>query len=214
MPRRRSDRDGLRRRPAFREPKRRILILCEGEQTEPLYLQELGRVHRSLVEVRVEGRGEGPRTLVRAAVERKRLASREAARFGDPHLAYDEVWCVFDVDEHHHLPEARDQARANGVELAISNPCFELWALLHFQDQTAHLSREAARSTLKVHLPRYAKVLPYGELETRRDAAVGRAESLDRQCERDGEPCRNPSTGVYRLVVRIARESAGVPARS
>lgn len=144
-------------------------------------------------------------------MEKKRQAAYEATRAGDPNLAYDEVWCVFDVDEHHYLSEAREQARVNGVALAVSNPCFELWALLHFQDQTAHLSRESARAILKTHLPRYDKVLPYQELHTRRGEAVGRAESLDLRCERDGEPCKNPSTGVYRLVLRIAQEGAERP---
>ena len=30
-------------------------------------------------------------------------------------------------------------AGANGIRLAISNPCFELWLILHFQDHTAWL---------------------------------------------------------------------------
>jgi hypothetical protein len=101
MARRKIDPSLQRRRP-FREPKRRILVLCEGERTEPLYLKALSRAHRSLVEVWIEGRGEDPRSLVWAAVEKKQAAARKASRSGDPNDAYDEVWCVFDVDEHHH----------------------------------------------------------------------------------------------------------------
>jgi hypothetical protein len=55
----------------------------------------------------------------------------------------DEVWCVFDVDEHPKLAEARDQANANGIQLAVSNPCFELWLLLHFQEHRAHAGGHA-----------------------------------------------------------------------
>jgi hypothetical protein len=36
------------------------------------------------------------------------------------------VWCVFDIDEHPVIPEAKDQAPANRIELTISNPYFEL----------------------------------------------------------------------------------------
>ena len=76
-----------------------------------------------------------PKTLVERAVAMKREAALEAKRKKDENLKYDQVWCVFDIDEHPFVPEAKQQARDNGIEVAISNPCFELWALLHFRDQ-------------------------------------------------------------------------------
>lgn len=102
-----------------------------------------------------------PRLLVERAAAKKREAQRDAKSRRDEFLAYDEVWCVFDVDEHPHLHDARQQARDNGIDLAVSNPCFELWALLHFQDHTAHIERADARRRLKRHLPGYEKALPF-----------------------------------------------------
>jgi len=91
----------------------------------------------------------------------------------------------------------------------VSNPCFELWALLHFQDQTAYLVREKVRSLLKKHLPGYRKSLPFDRLRPAYEDAVRRAVHLDRRCEERECPGDNPSTGVYRLTERIRKEGCG-----
>jgi hypothetical protein len=124
----------LRRRKPFREPKPRILIVCEGTRTEPEYFTDLRNRERSLVELVIEAGGT-PKTLVERAVALKKESKRQAKK--DPNLGYEHVWCVFDVDEHPYVAEAQQQARDNKIDVAISNPCFELWALLHFQDQHA-----------------------------------------------------------------------------
>jgi hypothetical protein len=164
--------------------------------------------------VEIEEGGATPKRLVERAVAIKREAEHEARSQRDSFLAYDEVWCVFDVDEHPFLAEARQQARDNGVELAVSNPCFELWALVHFQEQWAFLERNEARRSLKRHLPEYNKALPFERLKPHYWAAVDRARQLDRRCEGAGRLGDNPSTGVYRLTERI-REGGrtGLPAR-
>lgn len=194
----------LRRRAPQREPRRRILIICEGGVTEAGYFRALRVEFRNpLIEVEIDDEGGVPKTLVERAAKRKKTADREARSRRDEFLRFDEVWCVFDIDEHPHLPDARQQARAHGIDLAVSNPCFELWALLHFQDQTSHLERRDARSRLKRHLPDYDKALPFDRLKPGYSEAVTRAHELDRRCGADGEPGRNPSTGVHRLTERI-----------
>lgn len=198
-------RERSRRRPVV-EPKRRILVLCEGKETEPGYLHALRKKFRPpLVEIVIEGHGEDPKALVERAVLRK----REERRSRDPEKSFDEIWCVFDVDEHARLADARQQARDNGIELAVSNPCFELWALLHFQDQTAFVDREKVRSSLKKHLPDYRKALPFDQMRPGYEEAVRRAEHLDRRCEERGCPGDNPSTGVHRLTELIHQEGHG-----
>src|SRR5947208_2022296 len=74
----RGDRD-LRRREPRREPRKRILILSEGERTEPGYFRALRRVFRNhLVDVEIDDRTGVPKTLVELAVERKKQAKRAA----------------------------------------------------------------------------------------------------------------------------------------
>ena len=46
----------------------------------------------------------------------------------------DEVWAVFDRDEHPNFDQAIDRCRRAGVRVARSNPCFELWLILHEKD--------------------------------------------------------------------------------
>ena len=136
----------LRRRVAVRPPKRTFLVFCEGTRTEPEYLQALKQEPAvrevASVEIRIdmEASGAVPLTLVREATEARARNSQDQ---GD----VDEVWCLFDVEwpqNHPNLDEAIDQAAQRDVRLAISNPCFELWLALHFDDQTAWLTTNDA----------------------------------------------------------------------
>lgn len=199
-------RDRARQSPALK-PKRRILVLCEGKTTEPGYFRAFQAAFRNrLVRVDIEGHGNDPKALVERAVLLKKEANLRSRKAQDANFSYDQIWCVFDVDDHARLADARQQARDNGIELAVSNPCFELWALLHIQEQTAYLAREKVRSLLKKHLPDYKKALPFDRLWPGYQEAVQRAEHLDRRCEERGCPGDNPSTGVYRLTELIRRE--------
>ena len=126
------------RRPPFLDPKPTILVVSEGEVTEPEYIDGLWHACRNpRVTVKVAPEHGGPKTLVEHAKEYKEQARAEADREGDDNLAYDWVWCVFDFDEGHHVDDAIAMATACGIHLAISNPCFELWLLLHFRDDPA-----------------------------------------------------------------------------
>lgn len=53
----------------------------------------------------------------------------------------DVIWCVFDRDENtdEMLEKARRKAAQGNLNIAFSNPSFELWFLLHFCSQTAVL---------------------------------------------------------------------------
>ena len=201
-------RDSLRRRNPSRAPKQRFLIVCEGTVTEPCYFRQLRHLLRSLIELVIIPGGD-PKTLVERAVEKKAESYRAAHRQGDAYLAYDQVWCVCDVDEHKRLPAALQQARDNGINMAVSNPSFELWALLHFADQTAHIEREKARALCKKHMPRYDKELPCDVLMPRYPDARQRAVKLEQWHESRDTAGSNPSTGVYLLVEQI-RVQAGV----
>ena len=204
MPRRRDD---LRRRKWITEVRPRVLICCEGKVTEPSYLNALrAELRIRLVHVEVVGGdvgGSNPKTLVDYAVERKEQAEGDARREKDDNLKYDEVWCVFDVDVHEHVADAKQKASANGIRLAISNPCFELWLLLHFQDQRQYIERHEAQSACRAHMPRYEKEVPFELVFPHHQEAVDRAVALDEWQREQGRPGGNPSTGVHQLTERI-----------
>ena len=134
MARRHRKRPDARRAPN-RDPGRRILIVCEGEVTEREYFEGFRRWCKNpRVVIAFDGPAGVPLTLVGRAKQRRDEADLAASRAGDDFLRYDEVWCVFDVDEHPHVVSAREGALAAGLRIAMSNPCFELWLLLHFAD--------------------------------------------------------------------------------
>ncbi|MGR6997917.1 RloB domain-containing protein [Yinghuangia aomiensis] len=113
--------------------------------------------------------------------------------------AFDEVWCVVDVDEFKDISAAVGKAAGAGIEIAISNPCFELWLILHFGDHTAPCTSYGTLSPyLKKHVPDYDKSkLRFRDFAGGLDAAHQRAVRLDPTGK---EHRRNPSTGVRRLV--------------
>jgi hypothetical protein len=183
------------------------LIVCEGIVTEPRYFKGVQHTERSLIDLRIESGGT-PKTLVERAAGLKREADGKAKKLKDDNQKYEEVWCVFDIDEHPLIPEYKDQARANGIGLAISNPCFELWALLHFQDQRAHIERGKVQHRCKSHMRNCDKDLDYATLRPRYPDALRRAEDLERWHGSRDTVGANPSTTVY--MVSRADQSPGV----
>lgn len=179
-------------------------MVCEGKKTEPYYFKAFQHhVRNRLVHVEIQAEGGVPKTAVELAIELRDEADRDARAKDDEYLRYDEVWCVFDVDEHPNLEEACHCARDAAIQLAISSPCFELWALLHFQEQAEQIHRHAAQSAVKSYLPQYEKELDFRRLIPGYTEAVSRATRLEALAHAHGEPRRNPSTGVFRLTERI-----------
>jgi hypothetical protein len=142
-------------------------------------------------------------TLVDAACAAKRAGRTEV----------DQYWCVFDVEspkpkQHPHLVRACDKARANQVHVAISNPCFELWLVLHLRDQTAHLSTDdAVRLRASLDGSR-GKHLEPATFVPRWRQASHRARSLRTRHRRDGTvfPEDNPSSSVDLLLAQIEEQ--------
>lgn len=196
----------LRRQPPERKPKQRILVVCEGSVTERQYIHALRRHARNrAIRVDVAGGAGAPLTVVEVAVRRRSEGDKEARRERDG-ARWDQVWCMFDVDEHPRLDEARALAQANGIRLAVSNPCVELWALLHFREHHAHIERGKLRALLQEHMPRYDKAFDFAKMHPGYGEAKRRAEQLDREAEDAGAPGRNPTTGVYALTRVILEE--------
>jgi hypothetical protein len=112
---------------------------------------------------------------------------------------------VFDVDDHARLPAARELAQRKEIGLAVSNPSFELWLILHFREQGAHLTSRRAAELLGKHIRDYHKHVRYEDLSMGYADAVERASSLERRHLEAGTEGGNPSTGVHRLTERIRK---------
>lgn len=198
----------LRRRTESRAPKRTFLVFCEGTRTEPDYIEDLRKESAvrdsASVEIQIDLTASGavPLTLVNAAAEARDRFSREQSEI-------DEVWCLFDVEwprNHPNLREAREKANARNVRLAISNPCFELWLMLHFEDRTAWLDSDAARRLRCRYDGSSGKGLEGSKYMPRRTAAARHARALEAKHIGDGTgfPDDNPSSGMYLLLEAIS----------
>ena len=126
----------------------------------------------------------------------------------------DQVWAVFDRDEHPNFDHAVALCRSHGVGVARSDPCFELWLILHEGDYDQPCDRWRVQGELKRRRPEYdgdgAKTPDCGDLVRRVDKAEERAEAQLHRREEEGKPCGNPSTTVGRLTraIREAHERA------
>ncbi|UBU11992.1 RloB family protein [Nonomuraea gerenzanensis] len=184
--------------------RRTLHVYTEGTKTEVIYLQHWHRLYRDRAIVTIDGFHGPPSRLVRAAVDRKRDDQREEKRGRGQ--AFSEYWCMFDVDEFPNLPETYQLAAQHDIKIAVSNPCVELWFLLHFQDQTASLEGTAAQGLATRHLSCGKSLTPRAleQLVEHYGVAMERAEKLDSKHEGDGSPARsNPSSSVWRLIERI-----------
>ena len=198
----------LARRVPYKEPKPVILIVTEGKVTEPRYLNGFARAAKNpRVRVEVVGGVGVPKTIVEFAKHRRIEAEEEARGAKDDNIRYDEVWCVFDFDEHPNVPDAKQMARDNGIELAMSNPCFELWLWLHFADQPGMQHRHHLQRMMKQHIPEYDGHVDYSDYATGYDAAYRRASRLDENAKADNDEGRNPTTGVWRLTESIRSDA-------
>ena len=127
--------EGLERRRAKRASYDKVLIVCEGEKTEPNYFDELINFYKlNTANVEIDGTcGSSPKSVFERAVE---LYQNEEQK-GD---AFDVVYCVFDKDSHGTYDETLVRISAQNPKgvfcSAISVPCFEYWILLHFQYTT------------------------------------------------------------------------------
>lgn len=191
-----------------KERKRRFLLYCEGEKTEPSYFDGLVRYLRSpLIQIVVGERQADPKGLVELAIAHRERARRDARRQDDDSLLFNEVWCIFDVDQHARLPDAIQKAAASSVDLAISNPCFELWVLIHFREQWAFITGAAAQSAVKRFIPGYDKMIDYSLMAGKGGIAINRAQRMALRAEEAGEKIGNPSTGVWKLVSELCRHA-------
>jgi hypothetical protein len=116
-----------RKEPSLERPvaelteKPSILIVCEGENTEPSYFNQF-----KITSAKIKSVGEGYNTisLMNRALD---LALQED---------YDQVWCVFDKDnfKDDDFNTAIQIAKNNNFGIAYSNQSFEYWLILHFND--------------------------------------------------------------------------------
>ena len=115
---------------------------------------------------------------------------------------------MFDVEwprNHPNLTDAVRLAKAKGISLAISNPCFELWLILHRESQTAFLDTEKAERRSRKLDGRDGKRIDAASYLPDRHAAARRAAELTHRHEQNQTafPRDNPSSTMYELLIAV-----------
>lgn len=133
-------------------PKQRVVVITEGRSTEPAYLSQLGKLLEGYIFTVVAQNGQSaPAHLVKKITAELKES---------PLSKNDRAWIIYDADawsqEHHLVVERWKNADARH-SLGISNPAFEYWLLLHFENGTGRSTATEIQNALTKHLPHHSK---------------------------------------------------------
>lgn len=194
------------KRRAFQRPlgerryRKLFVIAAEGVKTEPHYFAIFNGQQSVIMVKCLKGRNDSaPRHVLKRMEQYLRQQTLRAA---------DEAWLVVDrdqwTDEQLAQLHSWTQEHAN-YGLALSNPNFEYWLLLHFEDGTGMKSIQDCIDRLKRYLPDYDK-----DIDARKITRQGIEEAVRRARLRDNPPCPDwprafGGSTVYRLIENILR---------
>lgn len=189
-----------------------ILIVCEGEKTEPSYFNQFRLTSATIKPV---GEGYNTISLVNRAIQ---IANQ---------TSYEQVWCVFDKDDFDSVDfnNAIILADANGFGIAYSNQAFEYWILLHFNDhQGGGMHRDEYNDKLNKSLKEFnisydgrkSKIVTEEIFELldgidektgkeRKILAIERAEKIYDRLDHNNPAYEESSTTVFRLVRELLK---------
>jgi hypothetical protein len=167
-----------------KQMKPNFFVFCEGE-TEIAYVKFLRSLYRAPIQVIPK---KGKSNISEEFIER---SQNEYVRTGQ-----DKVFLMYDLDVDGILEHLQ---KIPNAELLVSNPCIELWFLLHYQEQKLEISSDKCVQKYQKVSKGYKKgVLSEEEkkvLAENRELAVERAKKLAEY--------QNPSTMVFRLLEKL-----------
>ena len=133
-----------------------ILLVVEGD-TERIYFERLKGFERYtslIIEPKIPSHGDIKRLL-------------DYAKKGKNSKTYDYVWILFDRDVllTQNLPKTTldlinnpDKLKNQGIDIADSMPCFEIWFLLHYcLPKQTYQNQDKLIQELCKHIPNYCK---------------------------------------------------------
>ncbi len=213
----------MQRKKKIREPKNiikgnkfynRVLIVCEGEETEPAYFRAIQRKIRLPNTNIIKIISSYPQ---REPMDIADCTSKEIEKANSVLKPYNYVFCVFDGDIKNRFEEAckkimdvcKDMKNKDDV-LARSWPCFEYWILLHFEYKRPVFPKESPcidctdklekRIKKEKHLPKYKK--NYNGFEILIDRLETAIQNSKKSChEASNDITGNPTaTEVYKVL--------------
>ena len=194
-----------------------ILIVSEGEKTEPLYFNGLrnyinnkygkyGDGIQNKPIIQTEGEGKSTVNLVREAQKLEKRGNRK----------YNQVWIVFDKDDFSDFDDAIRLAESLGYHAAWNNRSFEYWIFLHFHFSDSQLDQSGWTEKISIILKDqkidsigykmfYAEVFEVVTQNGGLKRAVKHAQMREQACKGNkiASQC-NPCTMVHHLIQELA----------
>ena len=168
------------------------LVICEGE-TEVCYINLLKTWYKS--PIRIVSHIEG--TKITPSLVEKRTKELKISQWDKVH-----TFLMYDMD----VQAINEKLQKCKAEMLLSNPCFEIWLLLHAKDQKAAIETDALIKELKKSAPVWKNYSKSAFTDTQKsflndntDLAVARA--------KDMREFQNPSTGIYKLIEMLSSDA-------
>jgi hypothetical protein len=129
-----------------------------------------------------------PATLSQLAVTQS--VEVKSKRYRSENGEDDQVWVVFDRDEHDYVDASIDKCKAAQVGVAFSDPCFEVWLILHVEDYDRDEHRYHTQGKCQEVCEGYErngrKMAKSEKLVLSVETAEARAEALRQRRQADG----------------------------
>ena len=196
----------FKRKPAFKNLRARILIICEDAVSAPDYFKKL---KKSLC----------PRTA-KVIIKGKECGSDpiDIYKYGEYYLAkkddgFNHVFFVFDKDSHISYPDALDailklarkyKEDIENIKAITSVPCFEIWLMLHvkYSDKSYQKAKELIKELKKYPaFKNYEKSNAgyFDAIKDKTDTAIENSKKLCKDSEDVAHP--NPSTLIHEIAI-------------
>lgn len=161
-------------------------VFCEGE-TEEAYINYLRSKYRLPI-------------LIDAKIAGNRITGKYIQNYKKDKTNHpkDITYLVYDIDVTEMLRKL--QAIKNTILLS-SNPCFELWYLLHVQEQTAEITSKECIQKLKQQFPNYGKGLFNNDLKNKIEKGQSKAVNIASKLQE----FKNPSTQMFVFINEIEK---------
>ena len=164
--------------------KSNFFVFCEGE-TEMAYVKFLRSLYRAPIQVIPK---KGKSNISEDFIVKSKNEYVQTDQ--------DKVFLMYDLDVDGMLEQLQ---KIPNAELLVSNPCMELWFLLHHQDQKSEISSDRCIKKLQKFSNEYKKGILSEEEKTflaeKKDLAIERAKNMIGY--------QNPSSTVYKLLEKL-----------
>ena len=164
-----------------KQMKPNFFVFCEGE-TEIAYVKFLRSLYRAPIQVIVK---KGKSNISEDYIER---SQNEYVR-----TEQDKVFLMYDLDVDGMLEQLQ---KIPNAELIVSNPCIELWFLLHYQEQKSEISSVKCVQKYQNVSKGYKK----GTLSEEEKEVLAKNEDQAQERAKKLVEFQNPSTTIHRLL--------------